>query len=735
MSNTTAQIRQPLLIETDAFPFEFLSAVAERESWRKEIYRPVYHIHKWWAKRPGSIFRGIILGCLLPEDADLKEAFYQKHDFSGISIFDPFMGSGTTVGEAHKLGCTALGRDINPVACESVRVALGPLDRHQLRSAFSQLSVTVGKRLRELYQAEDETGQLCDVLYYFWVKYIPCPHCTARVDLFSTYVIARNAYPDRKPEVQICCPRCGHIFSSLNSSKQVSCCSCGLEFNPHVGPVSGAKAICPVCSKSFSIAETVRLVGQPPAHRLYGKLLLTPGGEKRYLPTTRKDSEAYDECSSWLQCELKQGAIRLPDTVLTDGFNTRQAIGYNYRTWRDFFNNRQLLALGWPHEAIAQLSDISTREAFLTLFSGVLEFNNLFASYKGEGTGAVRHMFAHHILKPERTPIEANVWGTSKSSGSFSNLFKTRLLRALDYRAAPFEATINGSGKVHYTNAPFSGEVNISWPSQENFKPREIYLSCNSSDETGLPDGCIDFVVTDPPFFDNVHYSELADFFYAWQSLYPRGFLNKAPTTRHVREVQDTNAANFAAKLRAVFVECYRVLKDDGLLVFTYHHSRAEGWTSLIEAVFGAGFSVINAHPVKAEMSVAAPKSQAKEPIQLDIMLICKKKEQDECSFLGASEALEKAKERAYAKLNRLTSIGLKLSQNDRRITVISQFIATLGSVTSPKVAVQALLSQQMKLEEVADNASDIDAFSKIKTTAELSQQPQQTTFLFEFPV
>ena len=56
-------------------------------------------------------------------------------------------------------------------------------------------------------------------------------------------------------------------------------------------------------------------------------------------------------------------------------------------------------------------------DALLTLFSGVLEFNNMFASYKGEGTGAVRHMFSHHILKPERTPIEANVWGTPKSSG------------------------------------------------------------------------------------------------------------------------------------------------------------------------------------------------------------------------------------------------------------------------------------------------------------------------------
>ena len=76
---------------------------------------------------------------------------------------------------------------------------------------------------------------------------------------------------------------------------------------------------------------------------------------------------------------------------------------------------------------------------------------------------------------------------------------------------------------------------------------------------------------------------------------------------------------------RGVFRECHRILKDDGLLVFTYHHSRDEGWTALAEAVLGAGFTVVNSQPVKAEMSVATPKSQAKEPIQLDIIIVCRK--------------------------------------------------------------------------------------------------------------
>src|SRR5438270_13447537 len=95
------------LIETDAFPFEFLSRLAEHESWRKEVHRPIYHVHKWWAKRLGSVFRGLLLGCTLPEDADLTAAFYREHKSPGMAVFDPFMGSGTTVGEAHKRGMVA----------------------------------------------------------------------------------------------------------------------------------------------------------------------------------------------------------------------------------------------------------------------------------------------------------------------------------------------------------------------------------------------------------------------------------------------------------------------------------------------------------------------------------------------------------------------------------------------------------------------------------------------------
>jgi putative DNA methylase len=670
------------LIESDDFPFEFLSRLAERESWRKEIHRPIYHVHKWWAKRLGSVFRGILLGSVLPANADMSAEFYEKHDYEGLTVFDPFMGSGTTLGEAHKLGMTVLGRDINPVAVEAVSTALGPMNRTKLKITFDDLSETVGRRILEIYRSIDSRGRKADVLYYFWVMQAACPQCESKIDLFPSFIIARNAYPDRKPEVRIICPNCGDIFPGIKGNENVTCTRCQHIFDAEIGSIQGRKAQCSHCASSFSIQEAIGKYHGRPNYRLYGKLLLTVEGNKEYLPATVEDQEAYRACSRLLHEEIEAGTLKLPDLALENGYNTRQAMNYGFKNWRDFFNDRHLLTLGWLHAAIAKITDQSTRRAMMTLFSGTLEFNNLFASYKGEGTGAVRHMFSHHILKPERTPLEANPWGTVKSSGAFRNLFRNRLLRAIEYREAPTE--INGrSGIGRVCSLPFTGDT-MKWPPPGQMGHRKIYLSCGDSANTEIPEKCVDLVITDPPFFDNVHYSELADFFFAWQCLCPTYSEAKTATTRHLSEVQDADAERFTAKLRNVFTECHRVLKDDGLLAFSYHHSRKEGWQSLADALFGAGFYVVNAQPVKAEMSVATPKSQAKEPIQLDIILVCRKQNIDhDRSGFSSQEIIS----RARAKILRLMEEGFSLSRNDQMIIYFGQYLTAISAPSDLAVA------------------------------------------------
>jgi adenine-specific DNA methylase len=93
--------------------------------------------------------------------------------------------------------------------------------------------------------------------------------------------------------------------------------------------------------------------------------------------------------------------------------------------------------------------------------------------------------------------------------------------------------------------------------------------------------------------------------------------------------------------------------------------------------VLGAGFAVVNSHPVKAEMSVAAPKSQAKEPIQLDIVIVCRN---ENTSGLRRPLSVPEAIESAKSKVRRLLEEGFTLSRNDRKIVLFGQLLATLRS-------------------------------------------------------
>ena len=142
------------------------------------------------------MFRAVVLAAASPKGSSVLDLFHAPVRLPGIVVFDPFMGSGTIVGEARKLGCTVVGRDINPVACRAVHVALGSADRSKVTELFRTLDAGVGAEIRKLYRARDGDGRPCGVLYFFWVKVVRCPGCETGVDLFSKYVFATHA--DRK---------------------------------------------------------------------------------------------------------------------------------------------------------------------------------------------------------------------------------------------------------------------------------------------------------------------------------------------------------------------------------------------------------------------------------------------------------------------------------------------------------------------------------------------------------
>lgn len=705
----------PCALEDDDFPFEAISDVAEIESWRKEINRPVYHIHKWWAQRLGTVFRAITLGALSPSGTDILSAFYRPVRVKDLTVFDPFMGSGTTIGEAAKLGARAIGRDINPVAHFLVRNALAFHDREAVLQTFRDIERDVADQIRANYKTVLPDGREADVLYYFWVKQVDCPECASEVNLFSSMVFAKHAYPTRYPDAKAVCPDCGEVNSVRYDADEATCLSCKSEFNPISGPAKGQKATCPSCDHNFPIAKTIRERNAPPAHRLYAKLVLTQDGTKVYAAANDDDRESFARAEKAL--EARPNAY--PVVGIEPGYNTNQALGYNYRYWHEMFNARQLLCLSILADRIRAIDEPVMRELFTCLFSGALEFNNLFASYKGEGTGAVRHMFAHHILKPERVPLEANVWGTRKSSGSFMTMFEGRIRRALDYADDPFELRLQGAiGEKKKTEKVYGLSEPLGFDLAEDFSEfkngKRVYLSCGDSSVTDIEERSVDAIITDPPFFDNVHYSQLADFFHVWQRhILGENGTRAINTTRSPNEVQNADVSAFTERLGSVWAECYRVLSDKGVLAFTYHHSRSEGWSSVLQALMEAGFGISAAFPIKAEMSVAMPKHQAKEPIDLDIVVVCRKRSALKTHNWNG-DLWGTIHPKAASQVARLQNSGRKLSRNDVRIIVMAQLIRQLSRSHTLEAALALLDGSNSEIEASIDS---LHGGNKTKTT------------------
>ena len=133
------------------FEIPFVAELALREKQIQQNYRPVIGVHKWFARRPGTLFRSLLLSEFSNGDP-LKSLFFQSHNLGPLIVGDPFMGGGTPLIEANRLGCHVVGADINPMAYWIVRQELGSIDRQALKNAAKQVIDIVDEKIGDLYQ-------------------------------------------------------------------------------------------------------------------------------------------------------------------------------------------------------------------------------------------------------------------------------------------------------------------------------------------------------------------------------------------------------------------------------------------------------------------------------------------------------------------------------------------------------------------------------------------------------
>ncbi|HEX7408021.1 MAG TPA: DUF1156 domain-containing protein, partial [Candidatus Binatia bacterium] len=132
------------------FNVALVADMALREKQIQQNYRPIIAVHKWFARRPGTLFRALLLSEFV--DGPLEAAFFRSHNLSGVRVADPFMGGGTPLLEANRLGCDVVGYDINPMAYWIVRQEIEHLDLAAYRIAADKVGKWLAGQVGHLYE-------------------------------------------------------------------------------------------------------------------------------------------------------------------------------------------------------------------------------------------------------------------------------------------------------------------------------------------------------------------------------------------------------------------------------------------------------------------------------------------------------------------------------------------------------------------------------------------------------
>ena len=162
----------------------------------------------------------------------------------------------------------------------------------------------------------------------------------------------------------------------------------------------------------------------------------------------------------------------------------------------------------------------------------------------------------------------------------------------------------------------------------------DALLLCRSSNSLPIPDKSVDAIITDPPYYDNLIYSGLSDLYYIWLSYALRDSyheFNRDLTPREEEAVVDPSRKDkkghefYVNSLKKIFREANRVLKDDGLLVMTFHHLKSKAWEAVFESLLDSGFVITATWPVRSEAK-SYPHTKGKGAALYDAVIVGRKR-------------------------------------------------------------------------------------------------------------
>ena len=637
-------------------------------------------LHVWWARRPLVASRAAVLASLLPADAnrerfmrmigihgdpvaargvidkalrsgnrvdnpyDYDRAFTYSpdrndrewlrsalgHDLDQITVLDPTAGGGSVPFETARLGLATAANDLNPVAVSLIRATLeGPLRfRQAIHEEFLALAAAWRTRLAERLEALYPQVDLPDRVdaTYLWARAIACPYCDGLVPLSPNWRLAPGGIGVRlRPDLRKGPSTEGRIcsFEIVESAQEQSSAT-----------IARGDGICPYsdCGRIIDGDEIKRqaqegTMGEQLFAVVYKRRIRTMlksgrAGKDKWVREYRAP-RSEDDNGAAIQARLEeklpewQAYDMVPSEKFPEDSNDDRPIQYGMPLWRDLFSPRQLVCHGTSVEVFRELleADRSRGElsevrkaayGYLALtLDTLLNYNNRAGRWDST-IGRVRSIFDRHDF--------AFVWSYAEMAPLVAGIGYDW---AIDKTAKCIDELVGLTGPT--TDAP--GELPFdAKPESPSPAPPPVTITCQPGNRLDhIPDGSVDAVVMDPPYYDNVMYAELSDFFYVWlkrtaghvfPDLFRLRLTNKDSEAvanpmrfRGQKGARELASLDYQDRMADIFWECRRTLKPDGILTLMFTHKASGAWDALTKGLIEAGFVITASWPINTEAS------------------------------------------------------------------------------------------------------------------------------------
>ena len=645
--------RMKRLIE-DWFPIETVGCESMRERGASSALPPLYFLHVWWARRPLTASRAAMLASILPAWSDEVARFGRKRGLFGseeeyrdwfmklcgiygdpvagraqlarareagrripnpythdraftvdpapenlevlgellhlvrgrqrLTLLDPFAGGGSIPFEALRYGFDTRAVELNPVAGTILRgtldypFAFGPSLTYDLHRYGAILSQGLQERLKPYFSSVGDDTRLVG-LAYLWARTVRCPYTGKPIPL------APNWWLQRSGSTGLAVRPIFDVRSATARFEIVEVDGVGPDgFDPANGTVKRGKGRSPWAADQAVSGDYIKTEAQSGCmgSQLYCVALKKARGGFDFRAPTEVDRKAVAQAEKVLARRLPgwDACGWVPREDIPTGNKTDEPQRYGMFTWADMFSPRQLLALCSYVEALHELVPQIEKElpedrakAVVTYLGMVLSkavnYNSYLASWHS-GRTVMRGVFDRHDY--------AFKWTYGEFDAS-RNLYPWCLDQVCD---------------------AYDGIAKLAEPAHRVFERARAAVpvqvtQTSASDLSHIPDGSVDVVLTDPPYYDNVMYGELSDFFYVWLKrtvgcVHPDLFgddlankddeavANPARFARLGRKKRQLASGDYERKMAAAFRETHRVLSGDGVLTVMFTHKKVEAW-------------------------------------------------------------------------------------------------------------------------------------------------------------